>query len=75
MGLLGRLLCPNQQEVTFNGEWQERKDWFTNEHGAERLENLQRFYTHNRVRILETLRTRIPFYARWASAPIANRPV
>jgi hypothetical protein len=75
MRLLGRLLCPNQQEVTFNGEWQDRKAWFTNENGAERLEKLQRFYTHNRVRILETLRTRIPFYAKWESGHIANRAV
>jgi hypothetical protein len=68
MGLLGRLFYPNQREVRFNGEWYERKDWFTNENGAERLETLERFYQHNRARILETLRTRIPFYAKWESA-------
>jgi hypothetical protein len=26
MGLLGRLLYPNQDEETFNGEWHDRKD-------------------------------------------------
>jgi hypothetical protein len=68
MGLLGRLFYPNQQEVRFNGEWYERKDWFKNENGPERLETLGRFYQHNHARILDTLRTRIPFYAKWESA-------
>jgi hypothetical protein len=68
MGLLGRLFYPNQQEVTFNAEWLERKDWFKNEKGTERLEKLALFYKHNRARIQETLRTDIPFYAKWESA-------
>jgi hypothetical protein len=67
MGVLGRLFCPNQNEDTFSGEWHERKDWFKDEDGAARLEQLELFYTHNRTRILETLRTRIPFYAKWES--------
>ncbi|MDP2383716.1 MAG: hypothetical protein Q8N00_13035 [Nitrospirota bacterium] len=68
MGLLGRLFYPNQQEVTFNAEWHERKDWFKDEKGAERLNQLEFFYKHYRARILETLRTGIPFYAKWESA-------
>ena len=67
MGLLGRLFFPNQQEGTFNAEWHERQDWFKNENGAERLEKLELFYRHNRVRIQETLRTGLPFYAKWES--------
>jgi hypothetical protein len=68
MGLLGRLFYPNQNEDTFSGEWHERKDWFKDEKGAERLEQLERFYTHHHDRIIETLRTGIPFYAKWESA-------
>jgi len=67
MRLLGRLFYPDQGEDTFIKEWDSRKDWFKSENGAERLEQLERFYTHNRVRILETLRTGIPFYAKWES--------
>jgi hypothetical protein len=70
MRLLGRLFYPNQDEVTFNAEWHLRKDWFKNENAAERLRQPQLFYTHNRARILETLRTRIPFYAKWESATL-----
>jgi hypothetical protein len=69
MGLLGRLFYPNQNEETFNGEWHDRKDWFKDEKGDERLEQLERFYTHHRDRIIETLRTGIPFYAKWQSTP------
>lgn len=68
MGLLGRLFFPKEQEVTFNGEWYDRKDWFKDEKGDERLERLERFYTHHHDRIIETLRTGIPFYAKWESA-------
>ena len=73
MGLLGRLLCPNQNENTFNGEWHERKEWFKDEKEDERLERLALFYKHNRTRILEALRTRIPFYAKWeSSSPVSK---
>ena len=65
MGILGRLFYPNQNEETFNGEWHDRRDWFKDEKGDERLETLELFYKHNRARILETLETRIPFYAKW----------
>ena len=68
MGLLGRLFYPNENEDTFTKEWHKRKDWFEKEKGAERLEKLQLFYTHHFTRILETLRTGIPFYAKWESA-------
>ena len=68
MGLLGRLFYPNQQKVTFNAEWYERKDWFEKENGAERLEKLQLFYTYHHDQIQETLQTGIPFYAKWESA-------
>ena len=68
MGLLGRLFYPNQNEDTFTKEWHKRKDWFKDEKGAERLEKLELFYTHHHDRILETLRTGIPFYAKWESA-------
>jgi hypothetical protein len=76
MGLLGRLFFPKALEVTFNGEWHDRKDWFKSEKGDERLETLELFYTHNRARILETLQTRIPFYAKWESlSPISPSDV
>lgn len=68
MGLLRRLFYPNQNEDTFSGEWHERKDWFKDEKGAERLEKLQLFYACHHDRIQETLRTGIPFYAKWESA-------
>ncbi len=67
MGLLGRLFYPNQDEVTFNAEWHNRQAWFKDENEMDRLEQLELFYKHNRARILETLRTRIPFYAKWES--------
>jgi hypothetical protein len=67
MRLLGLLFYPDQDEDTFIKEWERRKDWFKDEIGTERLEQLERFYTHHRVRILETLRTGIPFYAKWES--------
>ena len=66
--LLGRLFYPNQDEFTFNAEWEKRKNWFKDEDGAERLEKLELFYKHNRARILETLQTGLPFYAKWESA-------
>ena len=68
MALLGGLFCPNQNEETFSGEWHERKDWFKDEKGDERLERLKCFYAHHHDRIIETLRTGIPLYARWESA-------
>jgi len=68
MGLLGRLFFPKEQEVTFHGEWHDRKDWFKDENGHERLEQLEHFYTCHHDRIIETLRTGIPFYAKWESA-------
>jgi hypothetical protein len=68
MGLLGRLFYPKQDEDTFNKEWHERKAWFKDENGDERLEKLERFYKYNHARIIETLRTGIPFYAKWESA-------
>jgi hypothetical protein len=68
MKILGLLVYPTQLEDTFKKEWSKRKDWFKDENGAERLENLQRFYRYNRARIHETLRTGIPFYAKWESA-------
>jgi hypothetical protein len=68
MGLLGALFYPDQLEDTFTKGWQERKDWFKDEKAAERLEQLALFYKHNHARIHETLRTGIPFYAKWESA-------
>jgi hypothetical protein len=65
MALLGRLFYPNQNEMTFNKEWDKRKRLFEKEEGDVRLRNLRAFYTQNRDRILETLRTGIPFYAQW----------
>ena len=67
MDLLEQLFYPNQDEVTFNKEWDSRKDWFEHENGADRLERLELFYKHNRTRILETLQTGIPFYEKWES--------
>jgi len=67
MRLLAALFYPDQLEDTFTKEWHERKDWFKDEKGAERLEQLERFYAHNHDRIIETLRTGIPFYAKWES--------
>ncbi|MCI0426434.1 MAG: hypothetical protein L0Z46_00280 [Nitrospiraceae bacterium] len=72
MRLLGALFYPAQLEDTFTKEWHERKDWFKDEKGAERLENLQRFYKYNRTRIQETLRTGTPFYAKWEAASSIN---
>ncbi|MDZ4734445.1 MAG: hypothetical protein SGJ16_12785 [Nitrospirota bacterium] len=68
MGLLGALFYPDQLEDTFTKEWYERKDWFKDEKGVERLEKLQLFYSHHHTRIQKTLQTGIPFYARWESA-------
>lgn len=65
MRLLGLLFYPDQEEDTFIKEWDRRKDWFKDENGAERLERLELFYKHNRERILETLRTGLPFYEKW----------
>lgn len=74
MELLRDLFYPNQEEATFNDEWEKRKDWFKDENGAERLKQLELFYKHNRARILETLRTGLPFYAKWesGSAPVGR---
>lgn len=68
MRLLGALFYPHQLEYTFTKEWHERKDWFKNEKGPERLEQLERFYAHHHDRIIETLRTGTPFYRKWESA-------
>ena len=68
MGLLRALFYPDQLEDTFRKEWDERKSWFKDEKGAERLEKLQLFYRYNYDRIQETLRTGTPFYAQWESA-------
>lgn len=68
MGLLGRLFYPDQDEDTFTKEWNARKDWFKDERGPERLDQLKHFYAHHHDRIIETLRTGIPFYAKWESA-------
>ena len=67
MRLLGLLFYPDQGEDTFMKEWNRRKDWFKDENGAERLQQLEHFYAHNRTRVIETLRTGIPFYAKWES--------
>jgi hypothetical protein len=67
MGFLGRLFFPKELEVTFHGEWHERKDWFKDEKGEERLERLELFYALHHDRIIETLRTGSPFYAKWES--------
>jgi hypothetical protein len=72
MGLLARLLFPKEQEVTFHGEWQKRKDWFKDEKGDERLGQLERFYAHHHDRIIKTLRTGIPFYEKWASSSVLS---
>jgi hypothetical protein len=67
MGLLGALFYPNQLEDTFTKEWHERQDWFKDEKGTDRLEQLNIFYANHGARIQETLRTGIPFYAKWES--------
>jgi hypothetical protein len=67
MRLLGLLFYPEQDEDTFVKEWNRRKDWFKDENGAERLVRLELFYKYNRERILETLATGDPFYAKWES--------
>jgi len=67
MRLLGLLFYPEQEEDTFIKEWDRRKDWFKDENGAERLIRLELFYKYNRERILETLATGFPFYAKWES--------
>jgi len=72
MRLLGLLFYPDQDEDTFLKEWTRRKQRFKEENGVERLEQLALFYQHNRARIVETLRTRIPFYAKWESASPVN---
>jgi hypothetical protein len=68
MRLLGALFYPHQLEDTFTKEWHERKDWFKDEKGPERLDQLERFYAHHHDRIIETLRTGTPFYTKWESA-------
>jgi len=67
MALLGRLFYPNQNEMTFTKEWDRRKRWFEKEEGDLRLRDLKAFYAQNRERILETLRTGVPYYAKWES--------
>jgi hypothetical protein len=74
MRLLGLLFYPNQDEDTFLKEWESRKGWFTNENGAERLEQLESFYAHNRARVIETIRTGIPFYSKWESGATSAYP-
>jgi hypothetical protein len=74
MGLLRALFYPGQLEDTFTKEWDERKSWFKDEKGAERLEKLQLFYRYNRARIQEALRTGIPFYAKWESPSPVSPP-
>jgi hypothetical protein len=67
MGLLNRIFYPKMKEKTFEKEWDKRQGWFKDEKKTERLEELERFYQQNRTRILETLRTGLPFYAKWES--------
>lgn len=69
MRLLGQLFYPDQEEDTFITEWNRRKDWFKDENGEERLQRLELFYRYNREKIRETLRTGVPFYAKWESNP------
>lgn len=75
MGLLGQLFYPGQLEDTFTKEWDERKDWFKDEKGDERHEQLKCFYAHHHDRIIETLRTGIPFYEKWESASAVSPSV
>ncbi len=76
MGLLRALFYPDQLEDTFTKEWAERKSWFKDEKGVERLEKLQLFYTCHHDRIQETLRTGTPFYEKWESAsPVSQSGV
>jgi hypothetical protein len=70
MRLLGQLFYPDQEEDTFIKEWNRRKDWFKDENAAERLEKLEAFYRFNRERVLESLRTGVPMYAKWESKPV-----
>lgn len=67
MKLLGTLFFPNQFEDTFTREWHDWKERFKSEKGAERLETLECFYKYHHARILDTLRTGIPFYEKWES--------
>lgn len=67
MGLLGRIFYPKMKEKTFEKEWEMRRKWFKDENKADRLVQLESFYQRNWTRILETLRTGIPFYAKWES--------
>jgi hypothetical protein len=73
MRLLAALL--DQDEETFHEEWYKRKDWFEDENGAERLQRLKLFFQYNRERILESLRTGVPIYAKWGSNPDPVRAV
>ena len=75
MELLGGLFYPNQVEDTFLKEWHKRKEWFKDENGVARLEKLECFYRHNRVRIQETLRTGLPFYSKWDSTAAPVSPI
>lgn len=68
MELLGILLYSNYLKDSFTREWHERKECFKNENGSERLKALELFYKHHHARILDTLRTRIPFYEKWEMA-------
>jgi hypothetical protein len=67
MALLRRIFYPKMKERRFEKEWEKRQGWFEEEDKADRLEQLESFYRHNQARILETLRTGIPFYAKWES--------
>lgn len=75
MRLLGQLFYPDQEEDTFVKEWNRRKEWFHDEKGDERLARLELFYRSNHERIRETLRTGVPFYAKWESKPVVPPPV
>jgi hypothetical protein len=47
MALLGRLFYPNQNEMTFNKEWDKRKRWFEKEEGEGVLSAQSRLHSRN----------------------------
>ena len=67
MGLVGQLVYPKQDEGTFQNEWYRRKDEFKDADAWERVAALQTFFWQNHARVLETLQSGIPFYAKWES--------
>lgn len=66
-GTVGQLVYPKQDEGTFHNEWHRRKDEFKDADAWERLAMLQTFFWQNHARVLETLQSGIPFYAKWES--------